>query len=101
MMPDSYMNSMCLESWGRSNYARILIENNACNNFSDHLVMAISNLEGSGYMKETIRAYVGNEGDKKYKEVQGARNVSCPMWDFLEKVYMEKIYIEKAYGSEG
>ncbi|GJY13533.1 putative reverse transcriptase domain-containing protein [Tanacetum coccineum] len=51
----SYTNSICLESWGRSNYARILIENNACNDFIDHLVMAVSNLEGSGYTKDTIR----------------------------------------------
>ncbi|GKD09923.1 chalcone--flavonone isomerase [Tanacetum coccineum] len=54
MMFDSYTNSMCLESWGWSSYARILIEINVCNNFSDHLVMAISNLEGNGYTKETI-----------------------------------------------
>ncbi|GKB30979.1 zinc knuckle CX2CX4HX4C containing protein [Tanacetum coccineum] len=55
MMLDSYTNSMCLESWGQSSYARILIEINACNDFSDHLVMAIPNLKGNGYTKETIR----------------------------------------------
>nr|GEW38235.1 hypothetical protein [Tanacetum cinerariifolium] len=37
-----------------SSYARILIEINACNDFSDHLVMAVPNLEGNGYTKETI-----------------------------------------------
>ncbi|GKC52557.1 zinc knuckle CX2CX4HX4C containing protein, partial [Tanacetum coccineum] len=45
MMLDSYINSMCLESWWRSNYARILIEINDCKDFSDHLVMAVPNLE--------------------------------------------------------
>ncbi|GJY42028.1 retrotransposon protein, putative, ty1-copia subclass [Tanacetum coccineum] len=40
---------------GRSSYARILIEIEACNDFSDNLVMAVTNLEGTGYMKETIR----------------------------------------------
>ncbi|GJS24293.1 retrovirus-related pol polyprotein from transposon TNT 1-94 [Tanacetum coccineum] len=55
VMLDSYTNSMCLESWGRSSYARILIEINACNEFSDHLMIAVSNLELSGYTKETIR----------------------------------------------
>ncbi|GJU52904.1 retrovirus-related pol polyprotein from transposon TNT 1-94 [Tanacetum coccineum] len=55
MMLDSYTNSMCLESWGRSSYARILIEIDVCNGFSDNLVMAIHNLEGPGYSKETIR----------------------------------------------
>ncbi|GJX85084.1 putative ribonuclease H-like domain-containing protein [Tanacetum coccineum] len=55
MMLDSYTNSMCLESWGKSNYARILIKINASNDFSDNLVMAVSNPEGTGYTKETIR----------------------------------------------
>ncbi|GJR06179.1 hypothetical protein Tco_0529165 [Tanacetum coccineum] len=55
MMLDSYANSMCLESWERSSYARILIKSNACNDFSDNLVMAVPNLEGTGYMKEIIR----------------------------------------------
>nr|GEY53816.1 hypothetical protein [Tanacetum cinerariifolium] len=36
-------------------FVRILIEINACNEFSDHLVMVVPNLEGSGYTKETIR----------------------------------------------
>ncbi|GJY62887.1 hypothetical protein Tco_0464347 [Tanacetum coccineum] len=54
MMLDSYTNSMYLESWCRSYYARILIEVNACNDFSDYLVMVVSNLEGNGYTKETI-----------------------------------------------
>ncbi|GJX61803.1 hypothetical protein Tco_0294703 [Tanacetum coccineum] len=36
-------------------YQRILIEIIACNDFSDNLVMAIPNMEGTGYTKETIR----------------------------------------------
>nr|GEX20262.1 hypothetical protein [Tanacetum cinerariifolium] len=55
MMLDSYTNSMCLESWERSSYARILIEINACNNFSDNMVMVVPNIKGTGYTKETIR----------------------------------------------
>ncbi|GKD09719.1 RNA-directed DNA polymerase, eukaryota, reverse transcriptase zinc-binding domain protein [Tanacetum coccineum] len=55
MMLDWYTNSMCLESWGRSDYARILIEINTCNGFSSNLVMAVPNLDGTGYRKETIR----------------------------------------------
>ncbi|GKC81855.1 hypothetical protein Tco_1137572 [Tanacetum coccineum] len=52
---DSFTNSMCLESWGRSNYARILIKIDACNGFSDNLVIVVPNIKGSGYTKETIR----------------------------------------------
>ncbi|GJV79503.1 putative ribonuclease H-like domain-containing protein [Tanacetum coccineum] len=55
MMLDSYTNSICLESWGRSSYVRILIEINACNDFSDNLFMAVPKLKGIGYTKETIR----------------------------------------------
>nr|GEV72322.1 hypothetical protein [Tanacetum cinerariifolium] len=40
VMLGSYMKSMCLESWGQSNYARVLIEINARNYFSDNLVPA-------------------------------------------------------------
>ncbi|GKA61462.1 retrovirus-related pol polyprotein from transposon TNT 1-94 [Tanacetum coccineum] len=54
MIIDSYTNSMCLESWGWSSYARILIKINACNDFSDNLVMVVPNIEGTRYTKETI-----------------------------------------------
>ncbi|GKD76905.1 hypothetical protein Tco_1339526 [Tanacetum coccineum] len=46
---------MCLESWRRSSYARNLIKINACNGFSDNLVMTFPNLDGCGYTKEAIR----------------------------------------------
>nr|GEX59185.1 hypothetical protein [Tanacetum cinerariifolium] len=55
IMLDSYTNSICLESWGRSSYARILIEIDACNGFNDNLVMVVPNHNGPGYTKETIR----------------------------------------------
>nr|GEU52848.1 hypothetical protein [Tanacetum cinerariifolium] len=55
MMLDWYTNFMCLESKVRSSYARILIEINFRNYFIYLLVMAVSNLEGIGYTKETIR----------------------------------------------
>ncbi|GJY06895.1 hypothetical protein Tco_0373949 [Tanacetum coccineum] len=40
---------------GRSSYARILIEIDVCNDFGDNLVMAVPNLERTGYTKEIIR----------------------------------------------
>ncbi|GJY66040.1 zinc knuckle CX2CX4HX4C containing protein [Tanacetum coccineum] len=55
MMLDSYTNSMCLESWGRSSYARILFKIDAYNDFYDIMVMAVPNFEGPRYTKETIR----------------------------------------------
>ncbi|GJU33522.1 zinc knuckle CX2CX4HX4C containing protein [Tanacetum coccineum] len=55
MMLDSHTNSMCLESLGQSSYVRFLIEIDACNGFSDNLVMVVLTLDGPGYTKETIR----------------------------------------------
>nr|GEV90504.1 hypothetical protein [Tanacetum cinerariifolium] len=46
IMLDSYTNSMCLKSWGRGSYARILIEIDAYNGFSNNLVMAVPNIDG-------------------------------------------------------
>nr|GEV21380.1 hypothetical protein [Tanacetum cinerariifolium] len=54
MMQDSYTNSMCLESCGMCDYARILIEIDACNSFSDNLIIVVPNLVGLEYMKDTI-----------------------------------------------
>ncbi|GJX58399.1 retrovirus-related pol polyprotein from transposon TNT 1-94 [Tanacetum coccineum] len=54
MMLDSYTSSMCLVTWDRSTYARILIEIDVCNGFSDNLVIAVPNLDRPGYTKETI-----------------------------------------------
>lgn len=53
-MLDSYTNTMCLESWECSSYARALIEINASNKFRDNLVLAVPKLVGEGYTKETI-----------------------------------------------
>nr|GEW65603.1 hypothetical protein [Tanacetum cinerariifolium] len=40
---------------GKSGYARILIEIDTCNDLCDNMVMAVPNIEGPGYTKETIR----------------------------------------------
>ncbi|GJZ26988.1 hypothetical protein Tco_0571241 [Tanacetum coccineum] len=57
-----------------SSYARILIEIDACNGFSDNLVMAVPSLAGPGYTKETIRV----EYDHKTASSIGKKNVSTP-----------------------
>nr|GEY52564.1 hypothetical protein [Tanacetum cinerariifolium] len=55
LMLDSYTCSMCLESWGRSSYARILTEIDARNDLYDIMVIFVRSVEGSGYTKETTR----------------------------------------------
>nr|GEU51647.1 hypothetical protein [Tanacetum cinerariifolium] len=91
MMLGLYTNSMCLESWGRSIYAKILIKSDACNGFSNNLVLDVPNLEGPGYSKEAIHVEYqvdkrkgGSSGDdegfvevkKKKSGNNGKKNVS-------------------------
>ncbi|GJT73014.1 hypothetical protein Tco_1032300 [Tanacetum coccineum] len=79
MMLDSYTNFMCLESWGWSTYARTLIEINACNNFSDNLVMAVPDLEGNGYTKQKIHVeYVWKPHCCNTCLIFGHSRIDCP-----------------------
>ncbi|GJX25263.1 hypothetical protein Tco_0783975 [Tanacetum coccineum] len=55
---------------GRSSYARILIEIDASNGFSDNLVMVVPNLEGPGYTKETIRGGSSGADDEGFIKVK-------------------------------
>ncbi|GJR85269.1 hypothetical protein Tco_0209280 [Tanacetum coccineum] len=70
MMLDSYMNTICLESWSRSSSARILIEIDACNVFCDNMIMVGPNEEGPGYTKETIRRTSSEADDDGFIEVK-------------------------------
>ncbi|KAJ0839064.1 putative transcription factor interactor and regulator CCHC(Zn) family [Helianthus annuus] len=50
-MLDSYTSSMCTENWGRSSYARALVEISAENGFKEEIVIAVPELEGEGFCK--------------------------------------------------
>ena len=54
MMLDYYTNTICLESWGSSSYAKALIEINASKDLCENLVCAVPKLVEEGYTKETI-----------------------------------------------
>ncbi|GJR63144.1 exostosin-like protein [Tanacetum coccineum] len=54
LMLDSYMTHMCLESQGRSSYARAMIELWVDVELKDTLVMDILKFEGEGYTRSTI-----------------------------------------------
>ncbi|GJV96428.1 putative reverse transcriptase domain-containing protein [Tanacetum coccineum] len=51
-----YKTGMCLESWGRSSYARAMIELRVDVELKDTLVMDIPKLEGGGYTRSIICA---------------------------------------------
>ncbi|GKD83975.1 hypothetical protein Tco_1350814 [Tanacetum coccineum] len=52
---DSYTNSMCHDSWGRSSFVRCLIEVNSEADLLDHVTIGIPSLVGDGFIKENIR----------------------------------------------
>ncbi|GJU57255.1 putative reverse transcriptase domain-containing protein [Tanacetum coccineum] len=54
IMLDSYTSSMCLSSWGKSTYARALIEVSAENELLDSLVIAIPIDKDNGHTLATI-----------------------------------------------
>ncbi|GKF53866.1 zinc knuckle CX2CX4HX4C containing protein, partial [Tanacetum coccineum] len=54
IMLDSYTSSMCLSSWGKSTYARALIEVSAKNELLDSLVIAIPIDKDNGHTLATI-----------------------------------------------
>ncbi|GJU71748.1 zinc knuckle CX2CX4HX4C containing protein [Tanacetum coccineum] len=54
VMLDFYTSSMCNESWGRSSFARCLIEVNSEAGLVDVVTIGIPSLYGDGFTKETI-----------------------------------------------
>nr|GEW11681.1 hypothetical protein [Tanacetum cinerariifolium] len=61
LMLDSYNSDMCLQSWGRSSYARVMIELRADVELKDTIVVAMSKIIGEEYYTCTVRVeYEGN-----------------------------------------
>ncbi|GJX75410.1 zinc knuckle CX2CX4HX4C containing protein [Tanacetum coccineum] len=52
VMLDSYKSSMCNESWGRSSFARCLIEVNSEVDLVDVVTIGIPSLTGDGFTKK-------------------------------------------------
>ncbi|XP_022014987.1 uncharacterized protein LOC110914505 [Helianthus annuus] len=51
---DSFSTAMCVDMWGRSSYARALIEISADNDFKEELVIAVPCMDGDGFAKEKV-----------------------------------------------
>nr|GEY32402.1 hypothetical protein [Tanacetum cinerariifolium] len=54
IMLDFYTTSMCIDSWGRSSFARCLTEINAKDALTESLTIGVPLIEGSGYNIETV-----------------------------------------------
>ncbi|GJS23712.1 uncharacterized protein Tco_0452344, partial [Tanacetum coccineum] len=55
IMLDSFTSSMCKESWGRSSFARVLIEIASDSDFKENIIVGVPDLDGPGFSKENIR----------------------------------------------
>jgi len=81
IMLDSYTSSMCLDSWGRSSYARALIEIDATVDLKESLDVAIMCLQGGGYTKETVHVeYEWKPPRCCTCNVFGHQGVQCPKY---------------------
>ncbi|GKA53828.1 hypothetical protein Tco_0747143 [Tanacetum coccineum] len=75
IMLDSYTCSMCLNPWGKSAYARALIEVSTNNELLNSVVIAIPFLDGTGHSLETV--------DVEY-EWTPPRSSTCCIFDHVD-----------------
>ncbi|GJR07793.1 retrotransposon protein, putative, ty1-copia subclass [Tanacetum coccineum] len=55
LMLDSYTSDMCMQSWGRSSYARVMIELQADVEVKDNIVVAMPKIIGEGHYICNVR----------------------------------------------
>ena len=55
IMLDSFTSSMCIDSWGRSSFARCLIEIDSKNALKEAITVGVPYIDSLGFYSETIR----------------------------------------------
>ncbi|MFS7915825.1 putative transcription factor interactor and regulator CCHC(Zn) family [Helianthus anomalus] len=76
---DAYTISMCTDAWGRSSYARALIEISAENAFKEEVVIAVPEPEGEGFIKVKMNVeYEWSPCRCDHCKVFGHADESCP-----------------------
>ncbi|XP_071719398.1 uncharacterized protein [Rutidosis leptorrhynchoides] len=92
LMLDSYTSTMCMELWGRPNYARAQIEVFAKDELKESLVVATPCIEGSGLTKDEVRIeYEWRPPRCGGCKVFGHTDVQCPKAIHVNKVVVETI----------
>nr|GEW40736.1 hypothetical protein [Tanacetum cinerariifolium] len=88
LMFHSYTSDMCIQSWGRSSYARELIEIQADVELKDTTMMVMSKLVREGFYMCTIRVeYEWKPPRNKKKDVEPTKEVSnSNLFDVLNLV---------------
>ncbi|XP_022030846.1 uncharacterized protein LOC110931776 [Helianthus annuus] len=76
---DAYTADMCIDNWGRTSYARALVEINAENELKSQVVVAIPKMDEEGFVKESIRIeYEWKPHRCDTCRIFGHNNSSCP-----------------------
>ncbi|KAJ0615163.1 putative RNA-directed DNA polymerase [Helianthus annuus] len=76
---DSYTSAMCMDMWGRSSYARALIEVSADKQLREEISLAIPEPEGEGFIKESLSVeYEWNPLRCSHCSVFGHSDLQCP-----------------------
>ncbi|PWA64391.1 zinc knuckle CX2CX4HX4C [Artemisia annua] len=79
VMLDSFTTSMCKESWGRSSFARCLIEVNSNTDLKEVVTIGFPSLSGEDFTKETIRVeYEWRPPRCDICKIFGHTNDQCP-----------------------
>ncbi|KAF5771864.1 putative transcription factor interactor and regulator CCHC(Zn) family [Helianthus annuus] len=52
---DNYTADMCIDNWGRSSFARAMVEISADKELKDHIVVAVPKLVEEGYVLEEVK----------------------------------------------
>nr|GEW13881.1 hypothetical protein [Tanacetum cinerariifolium] len=80
LMLDSYTSAMCLQSWGRSSYARAMIELRADVELKDTIVVDMPKIMGKGYYTCTVRVeYEWKPPRCSCCKIFGHTQEECPM----------------------
>nr|GEY58409.1 zinc knuckle CX2CX4HX4C [Tanacetum cinerariifolium] len=80
VMLDSYTSSMCSDSWGRSSFARCLIDVNSEADLVDVVTICIPSLIGEDFTKETIHVeYEWRPPKYDVCKIFGHVHDQCPM----------------------
>nr|GEV24607.1 hypothetical protein [Tanacetum cinerariifolium] len=79
LMLDSYTYDMCMKSWGRSSYARVMIELRADVGLKDNIIVAMPNITREGhYTCNVCFEYVWKPPRCSSSKVFGHIHVECP-----------------------
>nr|GEV08074.1 hypothetical protein [Tanacetum cinerariifolium] len=92
LMLDSYTSDMCLQSWGRSGYARVMIELQQNVEFKDTIVVAMPKIMGEGGNKKKGVEPTNEVSNLNPLEVLNLVDNDVELGDYDEYPYDDDIY---------